>query len=320
MAALQSAKQIADQRFRGPHARALFAGLAAHSFLPLSAAGTAGFGLVLAIMGHAVGWPLPQGGSQRIADSLVSELERLGGKVVIGRRIASLDEIDAGATIFADVAARSLAALAAGRLSQDYVRKLTAFKPGPGVFKIDYALDGAVPWAAKDCRRAGTVHLGGTFEEIAASEDALARGECSERPFVLVAQQSLFDPTRAPKGKHTLWTYCHVPFGSTMDMTGRIEAQIERFAPGFCARILSRRVSSPADIEQHNSNYIGGDITGGACNLRQMIARPILSHNPWSTSDPDIFLSSSSSPPGPGVHGLSGYYAAQSALGEIWRL
>jgi phytoene dehydrogenase-like protein len=319
LTALQSANQIADRQFRGEQAKALFAGLAAHSFLPLDAPISGAFGLVLAILGHAVGWPLPRHGSQRIADALAAELVRLGGNIVTGRRIDSLAELPDGGMIFADVSARNLPSIAGDRLAPEYVKKLNAFQPGPAVFKVDYALDGSVPWTAKDCLRAGTVHVGGTFEEIAESESAVARGECADRPFVLIAQQSLFDPTRAPAGKQTLWAYCHVPIGSATDMTSRIEAQIERFAPGFSERILERCVSTPFEIERHNANYAGGDITGGAYTLRQMIARPIASVSPWSTSDPNLFLCSASTPPGGGVHGMCGYYAAQSALRSLWR-
>jgi phytoene dehydrogenase-like protein len=317
--ALQSALQLVDRHFQGTHARALFAGLAAHSFLSLNQSGGAGFALVLAIMGHAVGWPFPMGGSQRIAEALAAELARLGGRIVLGRRIDSLTEIEDDAVILADVNAANLPALARELLPTAYAGNLKLFTPGPGVFKIDYALDGSVPWAAKDCLRAGTVHLGGSFEEIAASEDSVARGEHPERPFVLVAQQSLFDPTRAPEGKQTLWTYCHVPRGSEFDMSARIDAQIERFAPGFTKRILAMRVSAPAELERHNANYVGGDITGGAYTLRQMFARPAPGLSPWSTGEPRLFLCSASTPPGGGVHGMCGYYAAQAALGTLWR-
>jgi phytoene dehydrogenase-like protein len=282
--------------------------------LPLSRPPAAAIGLVLAVVGHAYGWPLPRGGSQAIADALAAHLRSLGGTIETGCPVASLGELPAARAVLLDLGPRQAVALAGGRLPESYRRRLERFRYGPGVFKLDLALDGPIPWRAPECGRAATVHLGGTLEEIAASEAATARGRLPERPFVILAQQSLFDPTRAPEGKHTVWAYCHVPNGTTADMTERIEAQIERFAPGFRERILARRAHAPADLERYNPNYVGGDINGGVQDLRQLVARPAARACPYETPVPGLYLCSSSSPPGGGVHGMCGYWAARAAL------
>lgn len=312
--AIQPASGIARRRFREPPARALFAGLAAHSMLPLEQRPSASFGLVLGLLGHAVGWPLPRGGSQSIADALASYLRSLGGELETGRRVDSLDELPQSRAVLLDVTPRELLRITGARLPDGYRRKLQGYRYGPGVFKLDLALDGPIPWRAAECARAATVHLGGTLDEIAVSESAMSRGLTPDRPYVLVAQQSLFDPSRAPEGKHTAWAYCHVPNGSTVDMTGRIEAQIERFAPGFRDLILARHTMGPAELEAYNPNYAGGDINGGLQDLRQLFTRPVARRVPYSTPAPGIFICSSATPPGGGVHGMCGYWAARGAL------
>jgi phytoene dehydrogenase-like protein len=312
---LRSAVGLAS-RFEGERARALFAGLAAHSMLNLNRMPTASFGLVLGLLAHRHGWPVVRGGSQKLADALASYLRPLGGEIETGQHVDSLDELPRSDLTMLDVTPRQVLRMAGHRLPGRYLRALRRYRYGPGVFKVDWALDGPVPWRAEECLRAGTVHLGGTLEEIAASEDAVWRGEPPERPYVLAAQQSLFDETRAPDGKHTLWAYCHVPNGSRVDMTERIEAQVERFAPGFRERILDRSVRGPAEIERENENYVGGDINGGVQDLRQLYTRPAIRLNPYSTPIEGAFICSSSTPPGGGVHGLCGYYAARSALAK----
>ncbi|TML51818.1 MAG: NAD(P)/FAD-dependent oxidoreductase [Actinobacteria bacterium] len=289
-------------------------GLAAHSMLRLDRPPTAAFGLVLGLLGHSVGWPFARGGSQRLSDALASYLRALGGEIETGRRVESLAELGDTRAVLLDVTPRGLLALAGDRLPARYRRGLERYRYGPGVFKLDWALDGPIPWRAEECARAATVHLGATLEEIAASEAAPGRGGVAERPYVLLAQHSLFDPTRAPAGQHTAWAYCHVPSGSTIDMTERIEAQVERFAPGFWDRILARSALGPADIERHNPNYVGGDINGGAATLSQLFTRPVARVSPYTTPLPGVFLCSASTPPGGGVHGMCGYHAAQAAL------
>ncbi len=312
---LRSAVGLAS-RFDGRAARALSAGLAAHSIQNLHRIPTASFGLVLALLGHRHGWPVVRGGSQRLADALASYLRSLGGTIETGRHVASVDELPRTGVTMLDLTPRQVIRVAGHRLPGRYIRALQRFRYGPGVFKVDWALDGPVPWAAEECLRAGTVHLGGTLEEIAASEEAVWRGEAPERPYVLAAQQSLFDETRAPDGKHTLWAYCHVPNGSRVDMTERIEAQFERFAPGFRERILERSARGPAEVERENENYVGGDINGGVQDLLQLYTRPAIRLNPYSTPIDGVYICSSSTPPGGGVHGLCGYYAARSALAK----
>lgn len=312
--ALRSARGLAESWFDGKRARAMFAGLAAHSTLPFDKLFTSAVALLLGIAGHAFGWPVAQGGSQRIADALVSYLRSLGGEVLTRRRVGSLEEVPPARVILFDVAPQRLSAICGKRLPAAYRRALGRYRHGPGVFKLDWALDGPIPWKAAECRRAATVHLGGAFDEIAAAERAVWEGRHPERPFVLLAQQSLFDPTRAPWGRHTGWAYCHVPNGSTLDMTPRIEAQVERFAPGFRDTILARHVTTAADFERHNANYIGGDISGGVMDVWQLFTRPVGRIDPYSTPAKGICLCSSSTPPGPGVHGMCGYFAAESAL------
>lgn len=311
---LRSMAAVARKRFATEPARALLAGMAAHSVLPLENAVSAGVALVLAAAGHAAGWPFAAGGAQKLADAFAGVLRAAGGKIETGRRVRSLDDLPPARAVLFDVTPRQLVAIAGEVLPRRYVEKLERYRHGPAVFKVDYALDGPVPWTAEACRRAGTVHLGGTLAEIAASERAAWEGRVAERPFVLTTQPSLFDPTRAPPGKHVLWAYCHVPHASDADMTGAIEAQIERYAPGFRARVLARAVRGPRALEEGNANIVGGDIGGGASDLAQMLARPTLRLDPYRTDTPGIFLCSSSTPPGGGVHGMCGHLAARSAL------
>jgi len=313
LTALRSARSLVG-RFRGERAPALFAGIAAHSFLPLEHHFTAAFALTLGGSGHAVGWPIARKGSGEIARALASQLASLGGAVTTDRHVQQMSDLPTARAYLFDTSPAALALIAGDRLSSSYRRTLQRYRRGPGVFKLDYALDGPVPWRAADCLRAGTVHLGGTFDEIAASEREVSRGGHPERPFVLVGQQSLFDDTRAPIGKHTLWAYCHVPNGSTTDMTARIEAQLERFAPGFQTRVLKRVASTPADVERENANNIGGDIANGSHARLQLLMRPRIALDPYATSARDITLCSAATPPGGGVHGMCGYHGARSAL------
>jgi phytoene dehydrogenase-like protein len=308
------ANVLARRTFRGPKARGLFAGLAAHAMLPLTRLPSAAFGLVLGVLAHSAGWPFARGGSQRIVDGLVSYLESLGGEVSTDRRISALAELGVARPVLFDVSPRSLVAIAGGALPSGYRRQLERFRYGPGVFKLDWALEAPIPWRAAECASAATVHLGATLEEIVASEREPWRGAIAERPFVLLAQQTLFDPSRAPEGKHTAWAYCHVPNASRVDMTERIEAQVERFAPGFRELVMWRSALGPAELEAHNPNYVGGDINGGAADLRQTLARPALRASPYASPLPGVFLCSASTPPGGGVHGMCGFHAAQAAL------
>ena len=311
---IRSAVGVGRSKFDTPEARGLFAGLAGHSILSLNAPSTAGYGLMLGMLGHLVGWPMAQGGSRSIATALVSVLESLGGTVECNRPITNLDELPAARATLLDLTPRQVIALAGDRLPSGYRSRLERFRYGPGVWKVDWALDGPTPWANPGCGRAATVHLGATLEEIAAAEDDVQRGRHPEHPYVLFVQQSLFDPTRAPDGTHTAWAYCHVPNGSTVDMTARIEAQVERFAPGFRDRIIGRHVMGPAAMESHDGNYIGGDINGGMADLRQFVGRPVLSPVPWRTPVDGLYLCSSSTPPGGGVHGMCGHHAARAVL------
>jgi phytoene dehydrogenase-like protein len=312
--ALDGLRPAGWSRFKGERARALLAGLSAHSMLPLSAPASAAFGLVLGISAHAVGWPVARGGSQRLADAMAGELRALGGTIETGRRVRSLGEVDGSGPVLLDVTPRGLLSLAGDRLPGLYRRQLERYRYGPGVFKLDWALDGPIPWTAPEAARAGTVHLGGTLDELAASEAAVNRGEHPERPFVLLVQASLFDPTRAPAGRHSAWAYCHVPHGSTRDMTAEIEGQVERFAPGFSRLIAARAKMDSADVERRNPNYVGGDINGGAQDLRQLFTRPVVRPNPYTTPLDGVYLCSSATPPGGGVHGMCGYWAARTAL------
>ena len=317
--AMRSARGLAEGLFEGEKARGLFAGNAAHSFLPMEQAPSAAFGLVLSALGHASGWPFPKGGSQKIADALVSYLRSLGGEVYTGIRVGSVKEVPRTRTVLFDVTPRQLLKIAGEHFTTSYRRALERYRYGPGVFKVDFALDGPIPWRAEECLRAGTVHLGGTLDEVSAGEAAISRGEHPKHPFVLLAQQSLFDQTRSPKGKHTVWTYCHVPNGSTFNMTERIEDQIERFAPGFKDRILAKSTMGPADLERTNANYVGGDINGGLQDFRQLFTRPVVRLTPYSTPARGLYLCSSSTPPGGGVHGMCGYFAARAALASTLR-
>jgi phytoene dehydrogenase-like protein len=305
--ALRPARALAESRFRGARARALFAGIAAHSIMPLGKRPSAAIGLVLGVLGHAVGWPFPRGGAQRISDALAGYLRSLGGEIRTGSRIAALPDAP---VVMCDVTPRQLLAIAGDRFPEGFRRRLERWRYSPGVFKLDWALDGPIPWRAPECGRAGTVHVGGTMEEIDAWES-----HHQGRPFVLVTQPSLFDASRAPAGKHTGWAYCHVPHGSEEDMTEEIERQIERFAPGFRDRILARHALTPAGLERRNANLVGGDITGGAINLRQVFLRPtsMLYRTPLA----GVYICSASTPPGGGVHGMCGYHAAQWALKRL---
>ncbi|GAC1696130.1 MAG: NAD(P)/FAD-dependent oxidoreductase [Candidatus Limnocylindrales bacterium] len=312
--ALLPVSVLAGSLFRGTLARAVLAGCAAHSFLPLTAPLTSAFALSLAASAHAVGWPMPAGGSGVLAEALASKLRSLGGEIVTGSRVGSIASVDAARAYLFDTSPRDLERIAGERLPDGYRRALRRYRYGPGVFKIDYALDGPVPWRDPAVARAGTVHVGGTFEQIRESEAAVARGRHADRPFVLVAQPSAFDPSRAPAGKHVLWAYCHVPNGSTEDMTARIEAQLERFAPGFRDRVLARHVMDTAAVERGNANYVGGDISCGAHSGLQFLARPTLRFDPYATPDRSVYLCSAATPPGGGVHGMCGFHAARSAL------
>jgi phytoene dehydrogenase-like protein len=312
--ATRSAAGLAARAFDEEPARALFAGAAAHSILPLERLGSAAFGLVMLALGHVGGWPIVRGGSQRIADALAAYLRSLGGEIQTGARVKSLAELPRSGLVFCDVGPRALVALTESRLPARYRRALTRYRYGPGVFKLDYALDGPVPWQAGDCARAATVHLGGTLAEIAAAERAPWRGRPAERPYMIVAQPTLFDSARAPKGKHTLWAYGHVPNGSSVDVAERLEAQLERYAPGFRDRVLARRVTTPADLEAANANLVGGDITGGVADIPQLLARPVLRPVPYATPLEGVFLCSASTPPGGSVHGMCGHLAARAAL------
>jgi phytoene dehydrogenase-like protein len=316
LVALRSAEG-AVRRFRGVRARALLAGLAAHSIQDLHRRPTASFGLVLAILGHVHGWPVVRGGSQRLAEALASHLRSLGGRIETGRRVDALAELPQSELTMLDLTPRQVLRVASGRLPSRYTRALRRYRYGPGVFKVDWALDEPVPWTAPEVALAATVHVGGTFEEIAESESAVWRGEAPERPFVLAAQQTLFDDSRAPDSKHTLWAYCHLPNGSSVDMTERIEAQIERFAPGFRDLVIERRTRGPAAMERYDENYVGGDINGGVQDLRQLYTRPVVRLNPYAIPVRGLYLCSSSTPPGGGVHGLCGWYAARSAMKRV---
>jgi phytoene dehydrogenase-like protein len=313
-AALSSARALAEERFGDGRTRAWFAGHAAHSMLPLERRPSAGFGLALAALGHVVGWPFPRGGSQQLADALAAKLRELGGEIRTPSPVDSLPQAD---VVIADVVPTELLRLARGRLPERYARSLGSYRHGPGAFKVDWALDGPVPWRAAECCRAGTVHLGGSLDEISASEWGAWRGRPTEHPFVLLAQTSLFDPTRAPAGKHTAWAYCHVPNGSAADMTERIEAQVERFAPGFRELVLGRHTMGPAELEAHNRNLVGGDLNAGAMDLGQLLFRPVRKLVPYRTPLEDVYLCSAATPPGGGVHGMCGYSAARVALKDL---
>jgi phytoene dehydrogenase-like protein len=313
-AGLRSVTGIAQSYFETEAARVLFAGAGAHAMLPLEHRASASFGLGLLVAAHRGGWPFARGGSQSIADALAVRLRTLGGEIETGREVTSLADLPSSDLVVCDVTPRQLLRLAGEQLPGRYCRRLARFRYGPGVFKVDYALDGPIPWRAPETAQAATVHLGGSLAEIAESERKVWEGSHSERPFVLIAQQSLFDDTRAPAGKHTAWAYCHVPNGSTLDMRPRIDAQIERFAPGFRDRILAYSTRNTREFERENANLVGGDIGGGANTLGQLIARPTLCVIPYATPLPWLYLCSSSTPPGAGVHGMCGHLAARAAL------
>lgn len=312
LSAIRSAAGFARSRFKEERTRAFFAGLAAHSCISLDQFGTAAFGLVLSTLGHKVGWPIPRGGTQSIANALAGYLKDLGGEIVTGVRVQSLTDLAASACVLFDLTPRQVVRIVGESFPASFRRTLNDYRYGPGVFKLDWALDGPVPWRATECRQAATVHLGGSLAEIEASESAVWAGKFTDTPFVLLVQPSLFDRSRAPEGKHTLWAYCHVPNGSNIDMTERIENQIERFAPSFRTRILSRSSMSPAQMESHNANLVGGDITGGVQTLSQLFTRPTI--HTYNTPLKNVYICSSSTPPGGGVHGLCGYHAARAAL------
>jgi phytoene dehydrogenase-like protein len=311
MLAIQSAQAVAG-RFRDQRTRALFAGLAAHSFLSLDEPLSAAFGILMAVSAHSVGWPIPRSGAQSLTNSLCSYLSTFGCDVTTSSPVDKLEELENYELLLCDLTPQQLLKIGGQRFSHSYQQQLARYRYGAGVFKVDYALSAPIPWKAASCTRAATLHLGGSFEEIAASEVATRNGKHADHPFVLLAQPSLFDNSRAPAGKHTAWAYCHVPHGSTVNMLEKLEDQIERFAPGFCDCILARRTFSPADLESMDANLVGGDIAGGAMDIRQFLFRPTWRR--YATSARDIYICSASTPPGGGVHGMCGYHAAKMAL------
>jgi phytoene dehydrogenase-like protein len=312
--AIQSAKSFVAREFKGERGRALFAGIAAHSSLDLGTPTSAAIGLVLSLAAHTAGWPIPEGGAGKITEAMARYLQELDGEIECSHPISALEELDGADAVFFDINPRQLLKITHQKIPDSYRRSLTRFKKGPGVFKLDWALSDPIPWKASECLRAGTVHLGGSFAEIAKSEELAVRGEISERPFVLLSQPTLFDPSRAPLGKHIAWAYCHVPWGSLVDMTEKIESQIERFAPGFKDVILKRTRTFPADLERQNRCLEGGDITGGAATPMQLFFRPAPRWDPYKIPGNPWWICSASSPPGPGVHGMCGYQAAKAAL------
>ncbi|MGI8545589.1 MAG: phytoene desaturase family protein [Aridibacter sp.] len=312
--AFRSARGLAESYFSTERAKALFAGNAAHSMLSLEDSPSAAFGLVLLLSAHSVGWGFPIGGSQKLADALAKYFVSLGGKIQTGNRVENIDDLPESRTILLDITPKQIIKIAGHHLPDSYKKRLENYKYGAGAFKMDFALSDPVPWKAKECFEAGTVHLGGTFDQIAEAESCVANGSIAEKPYVLLAQTSLFDKTRTPNGKHTAWAYCHVPNGSTVDMTEKIEDQIERFAPGFRDCILAKSIKTPQDLENYNPNYIGGDINGGAGNLAQLFTRPVAKINPYAIPAKGLYICSSSTPPGGGVHGMCGYHAAKTVL------
>ncbi|MES2807287.1 MAG: NAD(P)/FAD-dependent oxidoreductase [Bacteroidota bacterium] len=315
--ALTSATYFVD-RFKTKQARGLFGGMAAHSIQPLSNLATTAIGLVLTAAGHLQGWPIPKGGSSAIANALAGYFKSIGGTIETGTYIKSLDQLPSAHAVLFDITPKQLLQIAGHKFSNIYKWQLERYRYGMGVFKVDWALDGPIPFTADDCRKAGTIHLGNTFEEIAQTELATSKGNQADKPFVLLAQQSLFDKTRAPEGKHTAWAYCHVPNGSTQDMTTIIEQQVERFAPGFRDLILAKHTMNTAQVEAYNPNYIGGDINGGIIDIGQLFTRPALRWSPYKTSAKGLYICSSSTPPGGGVHGMCGYSAAKQALKDVF--
>ena len=315
--ALQPATWIAN-KFESREAKALWAGMAAHSIQPLSNLTTSAIGLVLMTAAHKQGWPIPKGGSQSLANALASYFMSIGGEIKTDFLVTSLDQLPSTKAILFDITPRQLLKIAGHRFSNIYKWQLEKYRYGMGVFKVDWALDGKIPFTSEQARDAGTLHLGNTFAEIAASELATSKGKHPEKPFVLLAQQSIFDDTRSPKGKHVVWGYCHVPNGSTKDMTDVIEKQVERFAPSFKERILARHTFNTVQLEEYNPNFIGGDINGGIIDLGQLFTRPALRYSPYRTSEKGLYLCSSSTPPGGGVHGMCGFHAAQRAWKDIF--
>ncbi len=316
--AVRSAESLAKTSFKNPKTQGLFAGLAAHSVLPLDRPITAAVGLLLGITGHVFGWPMAKGGAQQIANALGSYFQSLGGTIQTGYRVDSIEELPASKAVLFDLTPRQILKIAKGELTHSYQKQLERYRYGPGVFKMDWALTQPIPWKASDCLQAGTVHLGGDFDQIAASEKAIWEGTHAEKPYVLLAQHSLFDNTRAPNGKQSAWAYCHVPHGSKKDMSQEIEDQIERFAPGFRDCIIETSTKNTEEMEQFNANYIGGDIIGGVQDIYQLFTRPTKRLVPYATSNPGIFICSSSTPPGGGVHGMCGYHAARTALKRVF--
>jgi phytoene dehydrogenase-like protein len=304
--------------FRGERAKALFAGLAAHSIVPLEKVASSAIGLVMAASGHACGWPIPRGGAQQISEALAAYLRSMGGTIETDAPVASVDSLPPSRAVLFDLSPRQVAKIAGNRLPQGYLNNLRRFAYGPGIFKVDWALAAPIPWRDPECTRTATLHIGGSAGEISASESAAWNGKFDGKPFLLLAQQSLFDPSRAPAGRHTGWAYCHVPNGSTLDVTEAMESQVERFAPGFRDLILARATRNTTQMEEWNANLIGGDIGGGANNLQQLLFRPTLSFDPYRTPANGMYICSSSTPPGGGVHGMCGYHAARSALRDTF--
>lgn len=317
--AIRPARALARARFASDGARALLAGAAGHSLLSLDSPGTAGYGMLLTLLGHLVGWPMAAGGSQALADALAALLVANGGEIVTDHEVTSLRALPPADATVLDVTPRQLLAIASDDVPTRYASRLAKFRYGPGVCKVDWALDGPIPWTSPDVARAATVHVGGTLDEVAAAEAEVQAGRHPERPFVLLVQPSGFDPSRAPAGKATAWAYCHVPSGSDVDQTAAIEAQVERFAPGFRDQIRARHTMTSAQMEGYNQNYVGGDINGGAGDLRQLVTRPVRSARPWRTPITGVYLCSSSTPPGGGVHGMCGHHAARTVLGDHGR-
>lgn len=319
-AALEQGTRLWNRRFSGARAPALLTGVAAHPVGRMPSLPSAGGGLLLSLLAHTVGWPIPIGGSQAIADAMADDVRAHGGELVTGHRIASLDEVADSRAVILDVSPSVLLQLGGDRLGPRYARALERFRYGNAACKVDFILSGPVPWANEGVRQAGTVHVGGRREELAAAEAQVAAGRHPEKPYVLLSQPSSFDPSRAPAGRHILWSYCHVPAGSTVDMTEAVTAQIERFAPGFRDVVVRSQVTTAAELARYNENYVGGDFGGGAVTLAQMLIRPVLAAKPWRTSIPGVYLSSASTPPGPGVHGMGGLHAAELALKDVFGL
>ncbi len=318
LSAVRSVRGLVQSRFNDEPAQALFAGLAGHGMLPLEETTTAAIALVLGMLAHAVGWPVAKGGSQTISNALAAYLDNLGGEIITNREVTSLNDLPTTRAVLLDLTPYQILKICGERLPERYRQQLSAYRYGPGVCKVDYALNGPIPWKAAACTQAGTVHLGGTLEEISVSERAVWRGEHPEKPLVLLAQQSLFDDSRAPEGQHTAWAYCHVPHGSSKDVSDRITAQIERFTPGFRDLILATNIYTATEMNTYNANYVGGDINGGVQDWQQLFTRPMARWSPYTTPVKGLYICSSSTPPGGGVHGMCGYHAAQRALKELF--